>query len=73
MGKYLFSASTPQRFNLQKEGQAMLPSKMTFKDFRHMSQGLQALATAGAVLSVAALAWYAYNAYQRAQHSKTEE
>ncbi len=51
----------------------MLPIKMTFKDFRHMSQGVQALATAGAVLATAALAWYAYNAYQRAQQSKTEE
>ena len=51
----------------------MLPIKMTYKDFRHMSQGLQALATAGAVLAVATLAWYAYNTYQRAQQSKTEE
>ncbi len=51
----------------------MLPIKMTFKDFRHMSQGIQALATAGAVIAVASLAWYAYNSYQRAQHSNTEE
>ena len=51
----------------------MLPINMTYKDFRHMAQGFQALATAGAVVAAAVLAWYAYNAYQRAQQSKTEE
>ena len=51
----------------------MSPISMTFKDFRHMAQGLQALVTAGAVVAGVALAWYAYNAYQRAQHSKAEE
>lgn len=51
----------------------MLSTKMTFKDFRYMAQGVQALATAGAVVAAATLAWYAYNAYQRAQHNKTEE
>ena len=51
----------------------MAPIGMTFKDFRHLAQGLQALVTAGAVVAGIALAWYAFNAYQRAQHDKAQE
>jgi hypothetical protein len=46
--------------------------QISIKEFRHLAQSAQSIATSGAIIAAVALAWYAFRSYQRAQDARLE-